>query len=57
MKSISEIKAGLLNGKTLSSDAMSLVKGGAGNGNGTNSTSAKDDDKRRERPGGGPTTL
>ena len=46
MKSISEIKAGLLNGKTLSTSQMSLVKGGS-----------CEDDKRRERPGGGVTTI
>ena len=46
MKSISEIKASLLNGKTLSTSQMSLVKGGG-----------CEDDKRRQRPGGGPTTI
>ena len=46
MRSISEIKAGLLSGKTLSTSQMSLVKGGG-----------TDDDKRRERPGGGVTTI
>ncbi len=46
MKSIAEIKAGLLNGKTLSTSQMSLVKGGG-----------TEDDKRRQRPGGGPTTI
>ncbi len=46
MKSISEIKSGLLSGKILSTSQMSLVKGGG-----------TEDDKRRERPGGGPTTI
>ena len=51
MKSISEIKAGLLNGKTLSTSQMSLVKGGL------DAPSVVFDDKRRERPGGGVTTI
>lgn len=63
IKNNSNLKALALN-NVLSVSAMKLVKGGATsaqnnqgqNTQGQNTQSAQDDDKRRERPGGGITT-
>jgi hypothetical protein len=63
MKKLTHIAAALAN-NTLSKRAMTHIKGGADNQNGnnkvgnpvTNIACALDDEKRRERPGGGIST-
>ena len=51
MKKISDIKGLIAPEKILSTQSMLLVKGGL------DATTLLEDDKRRERPGGGVTTI
>jgi hypothetical protein len=54
MKKIAQLRATLSQQSIMNIEAMKFIKGGDnGNGNNGNGNNHGDDDKRRERPGGG----
>jgi hypothetical protein len=56
MKKMDALKGIFDADELLSNSEMTFIKGGAGNNN-AQGQNAQDDDKRRQRPGGGVSTL